>query len=216
MVLLAAPALTLALEALERIANARSAALCGTIAFLLAFGSADLIGVFSNARRIVTGGGGRTSGLMISEQRVAQALARFPGIANVKIAFGDAGVIPDDTGARWLDVVGLNDSYLARVRDRGRAVDYFFGWSPDLVIQPGSQESSWIRHGHGPLGDYLSWAHDPRWDGYQYAGTTRTGARYDLQYFVRKSGPFKTQLEQFLRAEVVDGWYEPFPLPIGT
>jgi arabinofuranosyltransferase len=216
LVLLAAPALTLALEALERIANARSAALCGTIAFLLAFGSADLIGVFSNVRRVVSGAGGRTSGLMVSERHVARALARFPAVASVKIAFGDAGVIPYYTGAQWLDVVGLNDSYLARERDRSRAADYFFDWSPDLVIQPGSQESSWIRHGHGPLGDYLSWAHDPRWDGYQYAGTTRTGARYDLQYFVRKSSRFKTDLERFLRAEVVDGWYEPFPLPIGT
>ena len=39
---------------------------------------------------------------------------------------------------------------------------------------------------------------------------------YDLQYFVKKSSRFRDSLGGFLKANVVDGWYEPFPLPIGT
>jgi hypothetical protein len=37
-----------------------------------------------------------------------------------------------------------------------------------------------------------------------------------LQYFIRKSSRFRATLEGFLKANVVDGWYDPFPLSIGT
>jgi hypothetical protein len=216
-VLLAAPALHAALAGLHRLAGPRLAPMTAVATILLAIGTADLVAVFSNARRLVTGSAhDQPSGLMSSELNVARALARFPEITAVRIAFADAGVIPYFTGAQWLDVVGLNDSYLARTRDRQPAVDYFFRWAPDLVIHPGSRSDSWIRHGHGPLGDYQSWATDPRWDAYDYVGTTHTGGRYDLQYFVRRSSPFRESLGAFLKSTVVDGWYDQLPLPIGT
>ncbi|MGH9309148.1 MAG: hypothetical protein ACRD1U_07230 [Vicinamibacterales bacterium] len=215
--LMATPALAAALTGLDALAGPRVAPLCATLAFVLAFGTADLAAAFSNARRIATAGRKeRPAGLMASELRVAQALAQYPQITAVRMAFADAGVIPYYTGAPWLDVVGLNDSVLARTTDRSRAIDYFFNWTPDVIIHPGSESSSWIRHGHGPLGDYSSWAEDPRWDAYEYVGTTRTSGRYDLQYFVRRSSRLRETLVPFLRSRVVDGWYEPFPLPIGT
>jgi hypothetical protein len=215
-VLLATPALGAACAGLGRLAGARVAPPAAALAVLLALGTADVVAVFSNARNIAGGASRESAGsLMTSELRVAHALARFPDIAGVRIAFADAGVIPYFTGAQWLDTVGLNDRLLARTRDRRAAVDYFFGWSPDLVIHPGS-ESAWIRHGHGPLGDYRSWAGDPRWDGYEYVGTTRTTGRYDLQYFVRRSSSFRDALGGFVKTAVADGRYEPFHLPIGT
>jgi hypothetical protein len=154
---------------------------------------------------------------MEKELRISKVLARFPQIKQVRIAFADAGVIPYYSGAIWLDVVGLNDGYIARTRENNKLVDYFFDWSPDLVIHPGKAGLSWLRNGHGPLGDYFSWSNDPRWDYYEYVGTSRMDdINYDLQYFVRKSSRYRDPLEHFLKANVIDGWYDPFPLPIGT
>jgi hypothetical protein len=215
-VLLATPAIGVALSGLERLAGARLAAPAAALAVLLSLGTTDLVGVFSNARNIAGGANHERAGsLMASELRVGHALARFPDIAQVRIAFADSGVIPYFTGAQWLDTVGLNDRFLARTGDRHAAVDYFFNWSPDLIIHPGS-ESAWIPHGHGPLGNYQSWAGDRRWDGYEYVGTTRTTGRYDLQYFVRRSSPFGYALGGFVKTMVADGRYELFHLPIGS
>jgi hypothetical protein len=154
---------------------------------------------------------------MQKEYRIAKVLARFPQIKEVRIAFADSGVIPYYSGAIWLDVAGLNDGFIAKTRDKNALVDYFFDWSPDLVIHPGRAGPSWLQDGHGPLGDYLSWSSDPRWNEYEYVGTSNIkDTYYDLQYFVKKSSRLRDPLEGFLKAYVVDGWYDPFPLPLGT
>lgn len=149
--------------------------------------------------------------------RLARALASLPSIRTVKIAYGDAGVIPYYSGAQWLDPVGLNDSFIARTRDKAALIDYFFDAKPDVVFLPSDHGGSWITYGHGPLGDYQSWSSDPRWDGYNYIGTVRrTDTPYDLQVLVRSSAPDAAVLAGHLKKNVVNGRYEELPLPLGT
>ena len=188
------------------------------VTFLLAFGPSNITRMNIHIKGLITKEHVQTNGfLMQKEYRIAKILAQFPEIRDVKVAFGDSGVIPYFTGALWLDTVGLNDGFIAKTRDKNKLVDYFFDWSPDLVIHPGRARTSWLQDGHGPLGNYLSWSNDSRWDEYQYVGTSNIiDTYYDLQYFVKKSSRFRDPLEGFLKANVVDGWYDPFPLPIGT
>ena len=216
---LAIPALAKVLGTFESVAANRNFVLpVLMLAFLLALAPEDIsrlherINSLFNHRNVQA-----PQSYMQKELEIAKALARFPQIREVRIAFADAGVIPYYTGSIWLDVVGLNDSFIAKTRNRNSLVDYFFIWSPDLVIHPGKVGLSWLQVGHGALGDYLSWSNDPRWDEYEYVGTSRMDdIPYDLQYFVNKSSRFREPLEAFLKRNVVDGWYQPFPLAIGT
>lgn len=219
LILLATPTLAKITGYIESISAPKIFVLpCLTIVFLLTFGPSNIFKINEHIRNLTPNDNMQTSqSLMQKEYRVAKVLARFPQIKEVRIAFGDSGVIPYFTGAIWLDVVGLNDGFIAKTRDKNKLVDYFFNWSPDLVIHPGKIGYSWLQSGHGPLGDTLSWSNDPRWDEYEYVGTsTIQDSIYDLQYFVKKSSRFRAPLEGFLKAYVVDGWYDPFPLPIGT
>ncbi|MFA6223184.1 MAG: hypothetical protein WC647_12795 [Desulfomonilaceae bacterium] len=188
------------------------------IAFLLAFGPRDILEIYGNSKKLSPNNKWRISDLLMQkERRVATALANLPDIAQVRIAGSDSGGIPYFSGAVWLDIVGLNDSFIARTRDNKSLVDYFFNWNADLVIQESNKDGSWIQYGHGPLGDKSSWASDPRWDRYYYVGTVKTGGKmYDLQFFVNKSSKFSPSLESFLKNNVVDGWYDPSPYSIGT
>jgi arabinofuranosyltransferase len=217
LVLLAMPALGAAAAALESARHGwmRWVPLTG-LCLMLAFDAVDLVRLYDNLKVVAAGQPASPKpGLMQRELEVAQALARFPGIANVRIACADAGVMPYYSGAIWLDVAGLNDTFLAREKDIRAAADYFFAWSPDLVLHPGSADRYWLRHGHGPLGDYAAWSADGRWRDFTYVGTVRTGGSYDLQVLVRTSSPLRAALEPFLRAHVVDGWYASLPLPLG-
>jgi len=155
--------------------------------------------------------------LMEKEDKIGKALARYPGIKEIRIAFGDAGVIPYYSGALHLDVVGLNDRVIAREKDHQKLVDYFFDQQPDLVLQPADVRSqSWANYGHGPLGNYASWAADPRWDRYGYAGTIITGGAYDLHLLVRRDMPGADRFAMFLKTQVADGFCSELPLPLGT
>jgi arabinofuranosyltransferase len=154
--------------------------------------------------------------LMQMELKAGRALAGFPGIRGVRIAFGDAGVIPYFSNALHLDVVGLNNRFIARERDLGRLVDYFFAEEPDLVLHPANKDHSWFSGGHGPLGDTRAWSGDPRWDEYEYAGTLRTAETYDVHVFVRRGYGQADALLKYLRQRVVDGIYREFPIAIGS
>ncbi len=211
------PALGQALSVLESRTGERWLAVLGLIlTFVIAFGARDLFGLVENARRIVPEDERKPDyALAQRELEVAKALSGFPGITRVRIAVGDAGVIPYFTDAVCLDVVGLNDALIARTRERSVLLDHFFGFEADLVIHPGRAGRGWITNGHGPLGNFASWAPDPRWDAYRYVGTVITDI-YDLQFFVRASSANHQALSAFLRNHVVDGWYDASPLAIGT
>ncbi|WP_141699015.1 hypothetical protein [Candidatus Thiosymbion oneisti] len=188
------------------------------VAFMLAFGSKYSTKIYGNVKRLLIYPypSERSSWLMQEEYRIAKTLSTFPQIENVRIAFGDAGVIPYFTGAVWLDVIGLNDTFIARTRKQDALVDYFFRWQADLVIKGSDKDHSWITT-QGPLGDHTAWAGDPRWDEYSYIGTSKVDKwYYDLQYFVRKSSQFAQPLTDFLRARIINGWYAPMPFHIGS
>ncbi|MHB0937428.1 MAG: hypothetical protein ACYDCO_11135 [Armatimonadota bacterium] len=154
--------------------------------------------------------------LMQREAQIGKALGRYPGIDSIRIAFGDAGVIPYYSGALHLDVVGLNDRVIAREKDRQKLVGYFFNQQPDLVLQPADISGPWVDYGHGPLGNYASWANDPRWDRYAYIGSIGTGPPYNLHMLLRRDLPGFTNFAAFLRSEVADGIFSELPLPLGS
>lgn len=176
--------------------------------------------VYVGARRALRTTPTRTAGpqeLMRQEYLMAHALEQYPKLRDVSMAFSDAGVIPYFTGVRFLDVVGLNDATIARERDLGRLVDYFFSWSPVLVLQPAHKDHRWLTDDHGPLGNYSQWIRDSRWDRYAYVGTVRTSGRgYDIHLLLRKDYGDFAAFAAFLRRNVVDTVYPVFPLPFGS
>ena len=220
LICLTIPALSAALTALEsRVGNKGALSFSGmVVAFMFAFTPNGIINSFEDIKNLTPNNKWKTSDeLMQKEFRIALQLSTFPGIENLRIAFSDSGVIPYYTGSIWLDVTGLNDSTIARTRNREQLLNYFFGFQADLVIHPSNKGFNWISWDHGPLGDYTSWSNDPRWDEYLYVGTSKTyEPMYDLQYFVRKSSPYYKSLKDFLETKIVDGWYKPLPYNIGT
>jgi hypothetical protein len=158
--------------------------------------------------------GSNRSVLMKKEYMVAERLRKYPGIKNVSIALADAGVIPYFTEAEVLDYVGLNDSFIARERDRKKLVDYFFSKKPLIVILSSNKELDWISYGHGPLGNLTRWISDPRWDGYGYAGTVFTDI-YNLQFYIRKDCSEFKKLSSFIKKNVAEKVYK-YPLLTGT
>jgi len=209
------PILASTLEVLESWTTKSVLTFSGMVfSVLLIFGPGDVLHIYGNMKLLAPNDSRKTDN---SEFRIAKALSTFPGIESIRIAFGDSGVIPYFTGSVWLDVVGLNDGVIARSRNKKELIDHFFHFQADIVIHPGSKDYSWINYGHGPLGDYSSWADDPRWDDYAYIGTVKTsGNIYDLQFFVRKSSSRYQTLKEFLCNNIIDGWYEPLPFHIGT
>lgn len=54
--------------------------------------------------------------IMQKEYSIAHKLKKFPDVRALTIAWGDAGVIPYFTQAKIIDVVGLNDHFIARTQ----------------------------------------------------------------------------------------------------
>jgi arabinofuranosyltransferase len=155
--------------------------------------------------------------LMEREKELARSLASYPGIRSLHIAFGDAGVIPFFTGAKFTDLVGLNDSFIARSVDHKALVTYVFDREPDLILHAATPDNEWITFGHGRLGNLQSWSLDERWDRYEYVGSVRPGPKsYDLHAFVRRDSKHADELDSFLLSCVLDGKYRVFPIAIGT
>ncbi len=217
--LLALPVVTLLFETILRLP--RSAALrVGLVlaCVLLLFSPRPLV-LVSRLTRAAKGISRHAdpAALMQREAALGRALARYPGIRELRIAVGDAGVIPYLSGAKHLDVVGLNDPVIARGGDLARLTEHFFEMRPDLVLHPANKNHTWIRYGHGALGDYAAWSRDPRWDDYAYVGTVKTsGAIYDLHLLVRRDRPDFDALTRFLRREAVDRVYPVLPLALGS
>jgi len=154
--------------------------------------------------------------LMQKEYSLARRLSLFKDIRQITIALGDSGVIPYFTEANIIDIVGLNDKYIARERNIKNLVDYFFSKRPTLIIYPANKDFTYVTYGHGPMGDFSKWSSDPCWDDYSYAGTvTTSGSSYDLHFLLRKDYEDQEEFASLLRrsADVV---YKEFPITIGT
>ena len=113
--------------------------------------------------------------------RLANAFAKFGHVRPVMVAYADSGIVPYVSGLPWVDLAGLNDTFIAKESNQESAVNHVFDVRPDLFLIPRSHEGGLFRSGHGPLGDYEAWADDPRWADYAYVGTYfRPDTPYDL------------------------------------
>jgi len=184
--------------------------------FLLFY--ADPHSAIINTRRAMLGRSAypNKDSLMQKEYRLSRILAEYEDIKNVKIALGDVGVMGYFSGAKILDIVGLNDSFIARNKDRNLLVDYFFGQMPTLMLASSNRNNTWFELGHGPLGNLNEWMRDPRWDDYEYIGTVTFSSMYDFQLLLRRDYAGYDAFSAFLRQRVADLTHERFPLPLGT
>jgi hypothetical protein len=190
-----------------------------TLVIILFFDATPFVRTLRNTSYFLTGHNPyRTSeDLMHKELRIAKALRDYPHIRHVRIAIGDAGVIPHYTGAPHLDPVGLTDAFIAREKNLDALVDYFFDREPTLIFWPADKSHSWITYGHGPMGNLTLYNTRSEWDAFAYVGTVQTARpMYDLHLFLRKDFREFPLFEEFLGRDVVDGRYEPFPIRIGS
>jgi hypothetical protein len=215
---LAAPALCAAIQPVLRWRTAGLVRVFTAGAAFLLISHYDVWGYYVTVRQALNGADrlADKQELMQKEYAVALKLTQYPHIRNVLIAFSDAGVIPYVTQAPFLDVVGLNDLTISREKDLRKLVDYFFMRKPVLVIHPANRNHTWISYDHGPLGNYTLWSADPRWDGYAYAGTVTTSGEYDMHLLLRKDYTDFAGFAEFLRRQIADRCYDPFPLSLGT
>lgn len=155
-------------------------------------------------------------GVAATEAAVAQKLARYRNISELSLAFGDAGTLAYFTDSTFIDLVGLNDRFIATERDLGKLVSYLFDKRPTIIIVPTRRDISLITFGHGPLGDWSTWTGHARcrWHEYGYAGTTFTPGAYDLSFLVRRDDRHAAELAAFLRRHVISGRAPTFPLPV--
>jgi hypothetical protein len=187
------------------------------IVFIFALNPSSISQTITDFGAILQGSEGRTqSPLMQKEYKVAIELSKYPNIKRMRIAFGDAGVIPYFSEALSLDDVGLNDRFIATETDLGKLTDYYFGRKPDLAMLTSNQDNSWTTNGHGHLGNFAKWSKDIRWDGYSYVGTIKTDGFYDMQLFIRNDLNVFDEFKSYLQEHVADGFYDKFPLPIGS
>ncbi len=154
-------------------------------------------------------------GLMEKEYVVAQKLRGFEGIREITIALGDAGTIPYFTEANIIDLVGLNDKYIARESDISKLTHYFFSKRADLIVWGTERDFTLITHAQGTMvGDFVSWYQHPGWKEYRYSGTVETNINiYDIQFFIRKDFERYDELDAFIKRYVADKVYDNFPLP---
>jgi arabinofuranosyltransferase len=186
-------------------------------AFILLFNPQSISQATADLNTIIHNGKERTiSPLMQKEYKVAIALGKYPEIKQIRIAFGDAGVIPYFSEALSLDDVGLNDRFIAKETDLNKLTNYYFDQKPDLAMLASIPDTAWINNGHGHLGNFAKWSKDKRWDNYAYTGTIKTNGAYDIELFVRKDLVTFEEFKSYLQKHVIDGAYDRFPLPIGS
>jgi hypothetical protein len=206
------------------------ALVCG-LYFVLILNPYKLTRVVETVKVLYTGTPSRPAdNLMQIENRDGKALALFPDVTKVRIAFGDAGLIAYHSRALWLDTVGLNNRTIALAKNEHTVTESLFSIAPDLLIIPSTGSEEWFTGGHrsavrgggarsGPPAE-ASRPHifsDPRFDQYEYVGTSLVGGYpYDLNYFIHTHSTFHGSLAAFLRKSVVDGYHDPFPLPFGS
>jgi len=202
--LLAGPALVAAYRAISR----TPAAVASALALLLACAFADG-GPGAILRE--TGGALRRerspgiTSLMQREDVAARALATFPGVDRISIAFCDAGAIPYFTGATFIDTGGLNDAAVATARTTADAARSVFARKPTLLLLAMDADGAPSRRPPGRLGDGPSWIGDPAWpwSEYRYAGALRDPT-YDVVFLLRRDYERADEFADFLRRRVVD------------
>lgn len=142
-------------------------------------------------------------------------LAKIKGIRDMSIASVDAGAVPFATMSYHIDMVGLNTRYIAEHPDVTSAAAYLFDQRPTIILYRTLQSGEYVTTGHGPLGDERTWAANPGWDEYAYAGTFDESDVYCMNFFVRRDAPQFDQLMQALRTTVADRVAAAPPVKLG-
>jgi arabinofuranosyltransferase len=155
------------------------------------------------------------TGVVSKRLDVAHALSEYPGIRDVTIALHDAGVVPYVTGSRVVDMVGLNNSYIARERDYDNLVRYLFDRDITLMFHGTMQDFTPITWGHGMLGKMDRWVQNPhaRWQDFEYVGTVIMPAGHDFQLLLSRDYPHFEVLKSFLQERVIDVFQADFDPP---
>jgi arabinofuranosyltransferase len=113
----------------------------------------------------------------------------------LSVAFWDSGAIPFYSDCRFIDVTGLNDSTIARLKDGEDLIRYVLSRRPDVIIfatrgAAGSQSGirrSLVRP-YGLIGKHIGAFFDEAVAlGYSHRGTFKN-SYYDLEFFVAPSG----------------------------
>jgi hypothetical protein len=123
--------------------------------------------------------------------QTAEAL-RDTGVP-LRVAYGDAGMLPYIArNVTFLDVVGLNDSAIARQGQRegaGWVKDYIFQWQPNLIGLYIEKDGHIFNRAHGVIGTaYSDLYTDARFAAYDLAGLVDYGGVY-AAWFLRRDTP---------------------------
>jgi hypothetical protein len=148
-------------------------------------------------------------------KRIGTELGTYPRIREVTIGSTDAGLVPFFSGARHVDMAGLNTRFIAVHRDVTVAADYFFAQRPDVIIVRAKVGGVLIDYEHGVLGNYPRWAHHAGWDDYTCEGAIHTGPDYDLYFFLRRGDPYREGLQTIVR-RLSDPDISPLQTSMGT
>lgn len=137
--------------------------------------------------------------LLKCEMRVGKALAQIPCISNILIAFGDAGTVPYYSGAKVLDVVGLNDNQIAREGSKKGSrwiIDYTLGKKPDLIGMYTYPDGRVFNKGHGVIGNAYTdlFTYQRFTESYKYVGGFDFNWAH-LQWFTRKDSAFFREIQ---------------------
>jgi len=90
--------------------------------------------------------------------RVAAALSKIPDREHITLAWGDAGIIPYESGLGHIDPVGLNTNEIAHAKTPAQIVDFLLKQRPDILFIPVSFNADAdscrevFREGHGMIG----------------------------------------------------------------
>jgi hypothetical protein len=125
-------------------------------------------------------------------------------------------VIAYESRVRHIDMVGLNDRFIARERKLEKLTAYLFERKPDIILQRDRADGSLITYGHGVLGDHTKWAEHPGWDHYAYAGSIidMEPWRHELHVYVRREAP--ASLLTYVQRRVVDVVHAEPPVVYGS
>jgi hypothetical protein len=135
---------------------------------------------------------------------------------DINVAYADAGALAYYFEGKFIDIVGLNNNYIAHNSDNfDLLVDYFFALNPTLAIIPATHDKRWIDYGHGTLGNYQKWMIDRRWNNYMFAGIVTSSDNYELYFFVNKGYNNHKKLLNFIDMNIVDENPEYCPIPYG-
>ncbi len=84
------------------------------------------------------------NGVIKNHYKIGNLLKSIPHDNNTPtLVVVDAGAIPFISGWKTLDIVGLNDAYIAK--HKKDAVEYIFSENPDVIILTSTDSSGFVK-----------------------------------------------------------------------